>query len=59
MTPEFELCGVVHLVRPTGARACHLEQLRLAIVEAPPRSLFFHARQHLLRSPSGSEPPLA
>jgi hypothetical protein len=54
---EFELHGVVHLVRPTGARAHDLEELRVGIAEAPARSLFCHTRQCQLRDPLGPELP--
>jgi len=59
MTPlssGYELRSVVHLVRPTGARAQNLEELRAGIVDAPDRSLFFHARHHQLRHPASEEP---
>ncbi len=52
---EFELQGVVHLVRPTGLRAQNLEELRKRIADAPERSLFFHTRQCQLRDPVGEE----
>jgi hypothetical protein len=54
---EFELCGVVHLLRPTGRRARDLEELRLAIADAPARSLFCHTRQVQLRDPASAELP--
>jgi len=54
---EFELHGVVHLVRPTGRRARDLEELRLGIAETPARSLFCHTRQCQLRDPAGAELP--
>jgi hypothetical protein len=59
MTPSssgYELHSVVHLVRPTGARAGNLEELRAAIADAPERALFFHARHHQLRHPASEEP---
>jgi hypothetical protein len=59
MTPSpsgYELRSVVHLVRPTGTRACTLDQLRTGIQEAHERSLFFHARHHQLRHPASEEP---
>lgn len=55
-SPGYELRSVVHLVRPTGVRACNLDQLRTGIQEAPERSLFFHARHHQLRHPASEEP---
>ena len=53
--PSFELRSVVHLVRPTGARARNLDELRLCVRDAPERSLFFHARHHQLRHPASEE----
>jgi hypothetical protein len=47
---------VVHLVRPTGARAANLQELREGISEAPAGSLFHHAVQPPLRAPSAEEP---
>jgi len=53
----FELRSVVHLVRPTGARASDLEQLRAGIVAAPDESLFTHGLQVQLRAPAVDELP--
>jgi len=49
---SYELRSVVHLVRPTGARARTLGELRTCIREAPPHSLFFHTRHTQLRNPA-------
>jgi hypothetical protein len=53
----FPLAGVVHLVRPTGARARDLDELRACIAGAPARSLFCHTLQCQLRDPSSAELP--
>jgi hypothetical protein len=55
-THGYELRSVVHLVRPTGARARDLEELRAGIADAPERALFFHARHQQLRHPASEEP---
>ncbi len=55
-TSGYELRSVVHLVRPTGALARNLEELRAGILAAPERALFFHARHHQLRHPASDEP---
>jgi hypothetical protein len=46
---DFELSGVVHLVRPTHLRARTLEELRKGLAAAEPETLFFHAVQYRLR----------
>jgi len=53
----FEVCGVVHLIRPLGRTATNLETLRQGIAEVEPASLFFHAVQPPLRSPASSDLP--
>ncbi len=53
----FELVSVVHLVRPTGARARNLEGLRAGIAAAAPDCLFYHACQYVLRFHDADELP--
>jgi hypothetical protein len=55
---EIELNSVVHLVRPVGRRANHLEELRQGIAEASRTTLFYHTHGHQLRHPAASELPL-
>ncbi len=57
MNDSFELHGVVHLVRPVGRSARHLEALRSGIVEVSAQCLFCHALQPQLRHPSSAELP--
>ena len=57
MTPDFELEGVVHLVRPAFREAPDLEALRLGIADSDDATLFYHAMQCRLRSPVGQEHP--
>lgn len=53
----FELTSVVHLVRPAGPRARHLESLRLWLAEAGTSTLFYHTVQVPLRNPESTELP--
>lgn len=53
----FELCTVVHLIRPWGPPAGNLEQLREGIASAPGEAIFFHAVQYRLRHPAAAELP--
>ena len=53
--PAYPLRSVVHLIRPTGASACTLEDLRAGIAECSGRSLFLHTRHCRLRQPVGEE----
>jgi len=55
--PAFEVCGVVHLIRPLGRTANDLEALRRGIAEVEPASLFYHAVQPPLRAPASSDLP--
>jgi len=57
MAEPFELVGVVHLLRPAGRTAHHLEALRLGIAEASAQTLFNHALGPQLRHPSAEELP--
>lgn len=59
MTPPapLELAGVVHLLRPAGARAHDIETLRRAVASATPGELFQHTVLQRLRFPSAHEPP--
>ncbi len=49
MPAPFELQSVIHLVRPLGARAHDLDELRDGIAVAPDSSLFVHTIQAQLR----------
>jgi hypothetical protein len=53
----FEPISVVHLVRPTGARAHNLEELRVGIADASAECLFYHAHQYVLRFHDADELP--
>lgn len=55
----LELAGVVHLMRPTGARAHDLATLRAALADAAPGVWFAHTVQHRLRFSSAREAPEA
>ncbi len=56
--PEaYELHSVVHLVRPSGARARTLEELRAGIAAGTAECLFHHALQCQLRDPACHELP--
>jgi hypothetical protein len=60
MTPSpeaFELNGVAYLIRPWGAPAGDLEQLRHGIASAPEDVLFCHAVQYQLQHPGVHELP--
>jgi uncharacterized protein DUF5752 len=57
MRAPFELDGVVHLLRPTGRVAHHLDALRDGIAATSAPSLFHHAFGARLRLPRGSETP--
>ena len=57
MTEPFELIGVVHLVRPAGMTAHHLEGLRAGISAATSHTLLHHAFGPQLRHPSAEELP--
>jgi hypothetical protein len=57
MSPGFELSSVVHLVRPTGARARDLQELYLGLRSAPLDSVFYHAHQYVLRFADADELP--
>jgi hypothetical protein len=56
-TPEYALTGVVHLVRPVHRQAESLEELRDGIAAVEPASLFYHAVQHVLRTPIEDDVP--
>ena len=53
----FARFNVVHLVRPTGRSPRDLEDLRAAIADASPTTLFHHTFAPLLRFPNAAEPP--
>jgi Family of unknown function (DUF5752) len=57
MNGTYELTGVVHLVRPAFRQAGSLDELRDGIAAADAATLFCHAVQCLLRSPTGEPPP--
>jgi hypothetical protein len=52
----LELSGVVHLLRPVGARADDVPSLRKALASASAGELFQHTVLHRLRFPSAREP---
>jgi len=54
---DFELTTVVHLVRPTGARARDLDALREGIAAASDEVIFYHAFQYVLRFHDADELP--
>ena len=54
----LELSGVVHLLRPAGARADDVPSLKKALAAATPGELFQHTVLHRLRFPSAREPAL-
>ncbi len=56
-TPDFELEGVVHLVRPAFLEATDLESLRAGIAASDDETLFLHALQCRLRLPAAHEHP--
>ena len=58
MPAPFELQSVIHLVRPLGARAHDLDELRDGIAVAPDSSLFVHTIQAQLRHGGGVGAPL-
>lgn len=58
MSESFELLSVVHLVRPAGRSAHHLEALREGIAQATPSTLFLHSHHHRNRHPAVDELPL-
>ena len=53
----FELCTVIHLVRPWGEPVHDLDQLRAAVDRAPADVLFQHTVQVQLRDPTAIELP--
>jgi uncharacterized protein DUF5752 len=55
VSSRFELQSVVHLVRPAGRLAHHLEELRVGIGASSPQTLFYHSLQHVLRHPAVEE----
>jgi Family of unknown function (DUF5752) len=57
MPAPIELSSVVHLVRPAGRRAHHLEELRAGIEQATPTTLFLHTVQCQLRHPAAAALP--
>lgn len=57
MPASFELSTVVHLVRPAGLSAHHLEELRAGIERATPSTLFLHAITPMARHAAGESLP--
>ncbi len=53
----FELKAVVHLIRPWGAPARRLDELRDGIASGPVEVLFNHTVQYQLRHPGADELP--
>src|SRR5436190_19596404 len=45
----FQLSSVIHLIRPAGRAARHLEDLRQGLADASPACLFNHTLQAQLR----------
>lgn len=55
---RLELTGAVYLLRPTRARAPHLEALRAGIAEATPDVLFYHTQMPRMREPDAADTPV-
>jgi uncharacterized protein DUF5752 len=53
----FELSSVVHLVRPAGFSAHHLDDLREGIARATASTLFLHAVTPMMRHPAAEALP--